>query len=217
MVHKNTLTGSSGGGSGVFHEVQADLEAAGYEVWPYVLAAAGVGAPHRRDRVWFVAHAGLFGQAKSRKRTMGVEQLHEGGDAADTHGNGFNQRHSKHEEQSSQRRVDAFGHIIKGNGDGDAADTSSIGLERKCRPIAELEGQFRFGSTSTRNIQCATWDNFPTKSPICGRDDGIPNRLDGITFPKWRNESIKAYGNAVVPQVVYQIFKAIQEYENLNP
>jgi DNA (cytosine-5)-methyltransferase 1 len=37
-------------------------------------------------------------------------------------------------------------------------------------------------------------------------------------FENWhRNESIKAYGNAVVPQVVYQIFKAIQEYENLNP
>jgi DNA (cytosine-5)-methyltransferase 1 len=34
--------------------------------------------------------------------------------------------------------------------------------------------------------------------------------LDGITFPKWRNESIKAYGNAIVPQVAYQIFKAIQ-------
>jgi DNA (cytosine-5)-methyltransferase 1 len=34
--------------------------------------------------------------------------------------------------------------------------------------------------------------------------------LDGITFSKWRNESIKGYGNAVVPQVVYQIFKAIQ-------
>lgn len=31
--------------------------------------------------------------------------------------------------------------------------------------------------------------------------------LDGITFPKWRNESIKAYGNAIVTQTVYQIFK----------
>ena len=28
---------------------------------------------------------------------------------------------------------------------------------------------------------------------------------------KHRNESIKAYGNAIVPQVVYQIFKAINE------
>jgi DNA (cytosine-5)-methyltransferase 1 len=39
--------------------------------------------------------------------------------------------------------------------------------------------------------------------------------LDGITFSKWRNESIKAAGNAIVPQVVYQIFKAIEQYETL--
>jgi DNA (cytosine-5)-methyltransferase 1 len=34
-----------------------------------------------------------------------------------------------------------------------------------------------------------------------------------ISFSKWRNESIKAGGNAVVPQVVYQIFKAIEQYD----
>ena len=36
-------------------------------------------------------------------------------------------------------------------------------------------------------------------------------------FEAWhRNESIKAYGNAVVPQVVFEIFKAIQRYEDLH-
>jgi DNA (cytosine-5)-methyltransferase 1 len=38
--------------------------------------------------------------------------------------------------------------------------------------------------------------------------------LVDITFPKWRNESIKAMGNSIVPQVVFQIFKTINEYEN---
>ena len=60
----------------------------------------------------------------------------------------------------------------------------------------------------------STWKNFPTQSPICSGDDGLPTKLDGITFSKWRNESIKAYGNAIVPQVVYQIFKAIEAYDN---
>jgi DNA (cytosine-5)-methyltransferase 1 len=36
--------------------------------------------------------------------------------------------------------------------------------------------------------------------------------LDGITFSKWRNESIKAYGNAIVPQVAYEIFKTIIKF-----
>lgn len=44
----------------VFEQVQADLEAAGYEVQPFILPACGKNAPHRRDRIWFVAHAGSF-------------------------------------------------------------------------------------------------------------------------------------------------------------
>jgi len=69
----------------------------------------------------------------------------------------------------------------------------------------------RFGVTSERGA----WGAFPTEPPVCGGDDGLPAELDGITFSKWRNESIKGYGNAVVPQVVLQIFKAIMAYEHL--
>jgi DNA (cytosine-5)-methyltransferase 1 len=60
----------------------------------------------------------------------------------------------------------------------------------------------------------STWSGHTTQSPVCSGDDGLPTELDGITFSKWRNESIKAYGNAIVPQVVYQIFKAIEQYES---
>jgi DNA (cytosine-5)-methyltransferase 1 len=59
------------------------------------------------------------------------------------------------------------------------------------------------------------WSNFPTKPTICGGNDGIPRELESTTFPKWRKESIKAYGNAIVPQVAYEIFKAIQSFEDL--
>jgi DNA (cytosine-5)-methyltransferase 1 len=31
-----------------------------------------------------------------------------------------------------------------------------------------------------------------------------------ISFSKWRTESLKAYGNAIVPQVMYEIFRAIE-------
>ena len=40
----------------VFEQVCLDLEGAGYEVQPFIIPAVAVNAPHRRDRVWFVAH-----------------------------------------------------------------------------------------------------------------------------------------------------------------
>jgi DNA (cytosine-5)-methyltransferase 1 len=56
VVGENVFGLINWNGGLVFDEVQADLEAEGYEVWPYVLPACAVNAPHRRDRVWFVAY-----------------------------------------------------------------------------------------------------------------------------------------------------------------
>lgn len=182
VVGENVLGLVNWSGGLVFHEVQADLEAEGYEVQPYVLPAAAVNAPHRRDRVWFVAHSNLHG---------------------------CNERNCNHEINSSEGRINAFGDINKSNGNGDAADTKNIRRENALEN-RELERR-RFRQSHQRNM----WHSFPSVSPICTGDDGIPDRLDSITFSKWRNESIKAGGNAIVPQVVYQIFKTIEQYENL--
>jgi len=57
------------------------------------------------------------------------------------------------------------------------------------------------------------WQNFPTQPPVRCGNDGFPSGLVGITVSKHRNESIKAYGNAVVPELVFQIFKSIEKYE----
>jgi DNA (cytosine-5)-methyltransferase 1 len=38
--------------------------------------------------------------------------------------------------------------------------------------------------------------------------------LDGLTFSKWRKESLMGYGNAIVPQIAYRIFATINEIEN---
>ena len=59
------------------------------------------------------------------------------------------------------------------------------------------------------------WQDFPSVSPVHRGNDGLPFDVDDLTisFPKWRNESVKAYGNAIVPQVMYEIFRAIQIVE----
>lgn len=75
--------------------------------------------------------------------------------------------------------------------------------QQQARQTGKLE------NTSTEQI--GRWQDFPTESAICSRNDGLSDRLDNITFPKWRNESIKAYGNAVVPQLILPIFQTIEK------
>ena len=211
----------------VFHEVQADLEAEGYEVQPYVLPAVSVNAPHRRDRVWFVAYSKLYanGLRGERRMDLGGELLErrerkqktnrfntisKNENASNPNSNGLNQCNSDNEVNTSEGRVNALGDTNESNGDGDSSNTSHLRQEYALEN-GELERE-RFGQSYQRNA----WDSSPSVSPICTGDDGISDRLDSITFPKWRNESIKAGGNAIVPQVVYQIFKTIEQYERIN-
>lgn len=44
----------------VVETICKDLEAEGYDVQPMVIPACAVGAPHRRDRVWFIAYNNSF-------------------------------------------------------------------------------------------------------------------------------------------------------------
>jgi DNA (cytosine-5)-methyltransferase 1 len=196
VVGENVLGLVNWSGGLVFHEVQADLEAEGYEVFPYVLPAAAVNAPHRRDRVWFVANS---------------------------NNNGLNQCDSGDEIKSSERGFNALGDINESNVNGDASDTKQQRFQRwsNTGKISSTERTLgRQRNKSTIGIASihkqSKWQKFPTVSPICDGNDGLSNRLDGITFSKWRKESIKAGGNAIVPQVALQIFKTIEQFEQLN-
>ena len=229
-------------GGMVFDEVQADLEAEGYEILPFLLPASGVNAPHERYRIWFVAYAGLFRQEKRQFEPVGFEQLckerfitNSTGDRREREGQGIEI------EKGLQQRPESAGKLA-GRPEGlcsnaYATNTSETRLQRD-----ELDGTFNHGkereqtfrpvaefseSCDVANTDAAgkrrnewksksegnIWEQFPTESPLCGRNDGLSSRLDGITISKHRNESIKAYGNAIVPQVVYQIFNAISVHE----
>jgi DNA (cytosine-5)-methyltransferase 1 len=55
----------------VFEQVCVDLETEGYEVQPLIIPACAVNAPHRRDRIWFIAHThksdGYASNAESKR------------------------------------------------------------------------------------------------------------------------------------------------------
>ena len=244
VVGENVLGLVNWSGGLVFEEVQADLESEGYEVQPYVLPAASVNAPHKRDRVWFVAYrttaptqnpnsngrAGNKWQEKpcewgQRNACSGDNerlQAYNGKVGATPHpgklrlelsptprtlGEGQEKICREGNKPSLQPTANGKVELI--------ADTSFKGLQG-CEKHRSVGGIRQNSNEQPARFIQPNWDIFPTQPPIRSRDDGLPTQLDGITFSKWRNESIKAGGNAIVPQVVYQIFKAINEYENLH-
>ena len=227
-----------------------DLEREGYSVQPVVIPACAVGAPHRRDRVFFIAHradAGNEGMQREwennilsggtapdtdshrwrdgknqqvtiaeRKGTANIGTFREDGASSDSQCPGSGQIYK--EVQSEQPN----GHSFDSNGNKrNVAYSSSEGLSTLRFPTSiekkKRENEDGCSVQPPGNVRRASfaerWKNFPTQSPVCSRDDGIFTGLDGIAFSKWRQESIKAYGNAIVPQVMYEIFLAIESIE----
>lgn len=210
----------------VVETVCGDLEREGYSVQPFVIPACAVGAPHRRERVWFVAY-------RSDTRTEGLQQerengIHENRIASDTDGNrstsrkeneGIEESRRKYVSQQEERRdTSEWNNGLHGL-ERYASDTESCELQRKRFPKKDSErrrenkdGRFKEHTSNSRfSLSAERWKDFPTVSPVCGRDDGLPFEVDSLTIPftKWRQESVKAYGNAIVPQVAYEIFIAI--------
>lgn len=205
----------------VVETICRDLEREGYTVQPLLIPACAVGAPHRRDRVWFVAHADGEGlQPEGTELSPeGASGNHPRDAAAHPDSDGDTPPAAGGTLETSGTRVDA-----RDGGRGEepqrpdglpglpraAPDADGKGLEGR----ADL-GKFREEGEKTASGQpsrflCPGWEEFPTQSPVCGRDDGVPRQLDGITFSSWRQQSVKGYGNAIVPQVIHEIFKAIE-------
>lgn len=175
-------------GGMVFRKVLSDLEAQGYEVWRFVLPVAGVGAPHRRSRIFFIAYAGGNGRLRNKESATvndpGIQKGVEKGHELDAlHGDGPT--------SYSPTEMEGQVHILK------------TGSSAKAR----FYGEYQYWDPRD------PWRDFPTQRPVCGGDDGLSSELDDITFSAWRKESLKAYGNAVVPQLVWQIFRAIEQFE----
>jgi DNA (cytosine-5)-methyltransferase 1 len=208
----------------VFHEVHDDLEREGYEVQSFLIPAAGVNAPHQRYRVWFVAYSNDKGRSSRpgevQSKNGEISKWNNNAESSNTNNIIAADTFSLRLEHG-QKRGDIFkctketqgercesSESIKTNGiNGVTSNSSSNGGGQD-----NWTGKSRFFNQEGKTHK---WDNFPTKSPICGGDDGLPRELDGITFSKWRKESIKAYGNAIVPQVAHQIFKTIEEFDKL--
>ena len=219
----------------------SDLESKGYSVQPVLIPACAVGAPHRRDRVFIIAH-----------NTDCRNDMREAGEDA---------RKSREERISERNEVWEFGepNNVRSEGKRASSDSDSRG---GCEMVKHLQSEFANGAEpfsdgrirdvansiserlegqdESRSSEggewmhirrdfagcCGAhgeglrpeerWRNFPTVSPVHRGNDGFPFDVDNLTisFAKWRNESLKAYGNAIVPQVMYRIFQCIDNLHN---
>jgi DNA (cytosine-5)-methyltransferase 1 len=177
----------------LFEEICTSLEYEGYEVFPIVIPASAVGAPHERYRVWIVAHSNSIPRQDKRSVKTGREESA-----------------SKGERNKRER----FWNDTERNGETkNATDTFSIGQSKSGKLFEPI-------STETLKNWEASWSTddggWPTQSPICSGHDGFSGKLDGITLREWREETGKLSGNAVVYELALQIFKAIEQYELWN-
>ncbi len=291
----------------VVETICQDLEREGYSIQPMLIPACSVGAPHRRDRVWFVAHrtnagteevrrewqntilsdgttsitsskrccgrcdnreerciyndrkrnseenkwkrnkwqhrTGEDGTAASDSQCQRSRQVHEKIQSEKSDGNSANCNRYEWDaaytdSEKLQKRIEAGGR----------SDTKKDGTRMDNGPERFSDLQYALDSDNKRlqgfhisqwddtdkreikkrcikqyschggrTLPTKDWEDFPTQPPVCSRDDGLSFDVDGLTIPftKWRQESIKGYGNAIVPQVILEIYKAIEEVEQL--
>ena len=186
----------------------SDLEHIGYSVQPVLIPAAAVGAPHRRDRVFICAH---------------VENTLSDGCGIGKHAEQRNKRDERYAGARDSERVCCEERIDSSNANGNCRWCSPnkrrkehVSCKKERRSV--FSKSFRYGggryvtSATMSLIPEERWKEFPTVSPVHARNDGLPVPMDraSIPFNKWRTESLKAYGNAIVPQVMYEIFRAIE-------
>lgn len=184
-----------------------DLESKGYSVQPMLIPAAAVGAPHRRDRIFILAY-----------------------NVADSHSSYDLRETGKYEGEGKEERICQRNEVWQSGEPSDvrsetAGISSDSGSERPSwedqSGAGEREKRMRLwrdlagccGQDMERMLPGERWKRFPSVSLVHRGDDGIPFDVDSLTisFAKWRRESIKAYGNAIVPQVIYQIMKVIDD------
>ena len=199
----------------------SDLEGEGYETQAFIIPACAVEAPHERKRLFLVGYSGQRRLCWKSRRGTGKEfadrysQLEEGF-MADT------SRQLLHRDRNTGARrwhehTDSSQNVANSQRNGLQGSEPTFGKEASLR--RRLAGQgckrnvsfTRSEGLEKRQGQERQWPHPPIAGsdwwavePHVGRvADGVPNRMDRL----------RGLGNAVVPQQIYPILKAIADIE----
>lgn len=186
--------------------VLSDLENEGYTPETFIIPACAKNAWHRRDRVWIVAYAKNCRNSRAsrqnessceKKRLQERYEMEQSGKSSsvlsDTQYNGHlamseHRIDGKNVSRAPQRKKSTEqpeGVCEPCN----VANTDNTGCEEQRQSIAN--------ETEFLAPKCRSWWEA---EPAVGRVvDGLPNRVDRL----------RGLGNAIVPQVAFEIFSAI--------
>lgn len=180
-----------------------DLEAQGYTTETFIIPACGKNAWHKRDRVWVIAYTNGNGcNSGEHNRQKRYLQAHKGiapknntersgwkfGAGAissiytDTTASGFSERGS--EKMVRQEQKQELKRLC-----GISTDTNDTDSKKQWQPIAASQKFFA--------PRCSRW--WQTEPGVGRVVNGVPHRVDRL----------KGLGNAIVPQIAYEIFKVI--------
>ncbi len=213
-----------------FGRILGDLAENGYDAKWCVLGADDVGAPHRRKRLWILAHAkfqkgrtlsGCGEDKKKKGKRASIELGGCGKDVADP--NQFNDDSGGHGASKIQRKRSTKADLRKGEQNNLANPESKQGRGVQFK---ELETNIR--------ASCKWWDQDPADIPDTNGDglseagksgasiggDGVIGKDGGSTEPGMgrvahgvanRVDRLKALGNGQVSGVVRQAWETLIE------
>ena len=178
-------------GGRTFHGLLRAFASVGYVCEWHVVAASAVGAPHRRERVWLVAHSDSVPRTEGQSRRAGGRVS---GSSAGPQGR-------QDQGQAGAVAWDCGANVADANG------------RRRQRKRITQHGEEQ---SPSRHIAdgCSAWgrrartdecrEQWATEPDVGRVAHGVPNRVDRL----------RCLGNAVVPQVAEVIGRAIVAMEN---
>ena len=171
----------------VLRQVQTDLEKEGFQVQCLIIPASSIGAWHQRKRVWIIANSNSRLSIREDKEIQ-------------ARGNTIN---------SSSKDVSNSNSRLR-RGRGTEQESRANEIWRFYTPKEEQTEQHirskAVGCDVISSKKRKTW--WQTQSELCGVPHGLSEKLH-----KDRSNRIKALGNSIVPQIAYEIGKAIIDAE----